>query len=162
MSLLIREALEGDREAILEIILPVIRAGETYALDRDLSAEAALGYWMALTKNTFAALDGDQVLGTYYLTSNQAGGGSHVCNCGFMVAPEASGKGVARAMCEHALATARDHGYRAMQFNFVVSTNTRAIALWERMGFDVVGRLPRAFNHPANGYVDALVMYQEL
>ena len=162
MTLLIREALESDGQAILEIILPVIREGETYALDRDMSAEAALEYWMAPTKTTFTAVDGGHVLGTYYLTRNQGGGGAHVCNCGFMVAPEASGKGVARAMCEHALATARDQGYRAMQFNFVVSTNTRAIALWERMGFDVVGRLPRAFHHPNEGLVDALIMYQKL
>ena len=162
VSLLIRDAREQDIEAILGIIMPIIRAGETYALPRDASEQGALAYWMAPTKSTFVALEGDQVIGTYYLTANQKGGGAHVANCGFMVAPQASGKGIARAMCEHAMTMARDDGYRAMQFNFVVSTNTRAIALWERMGFETVGRLPGAFDHPAEGYVDALVMYRQL
>lgn len=162
MTLSIREALSGDSKAILGIILPIIRAGETYALPRDMDEKAALEYWTGPTKSTFVAFEGGRMLGTYTLAPNQAGGGAHVCNCGFMVAPDASGRGVARAMCEHALEKARAQSYRAMQFNFVVSTNTRAVALWERMGFDVVGRLPGAFNHPHEGYVDALVMYQTL
>jgi len=162
MALHIREAREQDTEAILSIIRPVLRDATTYALDPDMSDEAALAYWTTPTKQTFVAEDGDNILGTYTLAPNQAGGGSHVCNCGFIVSTAASGRGVARAMCEHALSAAREAGYRAMQFNFVVSTNTRAVRLWERMGFDIVGRLPRAFNHPNEGLVDALVMYQEL
>lgn len=162
VSLRIRKAVEDDGETILGIILPIIRSGETYPLDPKLSVEGALAYWTATAKTAFVAVEDSKVVGTYYLAPNQPGGGAHVCNCGFMVGAEATGKGVARAMCEHALVEARAAGYRAMQFNFVVSSNTRAIALWERMGFDVVGRLPRAFNHPSEGLVDALVMYQEL
>jgi len=158
VSLMIREASPEDAEAILGIIMPIIRAGETYALPRDASEQGAIAYWMPPDKSTFVALEGDEIIGTYYLTANQMGGGAHVANCG----SDASGRGVARAMCEHALATAREAGYRAMQFNFVVSTNTRAIALWESMGFDIVGRLPRAFEHPREGFVDAFIMYQEL
>lgn len=163
MTIHIREAADGDNGALLSIILPIIRTGETYALDPAMSEEEALKYWRAPSKRTFVAMgDGHEVVGTYYLTPNQAGGGAHVCNGGFMVCDQASGNGVARAMCAHALETARVQGYLAMQFNFVVSTNSRAIALWERMGFDVVGRLPHAFRHPREGYIDALVMYQEL
>lgn len=163
MTLKIRKAQGRDADAILGIILPTIRAGETYALDPDMSAEAALSYWTEHTKQTFAAVDEPgEIIGTYYLTPNQQGGGAHVANCGFMVSAQASGKGAARAMCKHALETARTAGYRAMQFNFVVESNTRAIGLWERMGFEVVGRLPSAFEHPKDGFVDALVMYQEL
>jgi ribosomal protein S18 acetylase RimI-like enzyme len=102
------------------------------------------------------------VLGTYYIRPNQSGGGRHVCNCGYVTASEAAGRGVARAMCAHSLEHARARGYRAMQFNFVVSTNTRAVALWQAMGFSIVGRLPGAFAHPALGDVDAFVMFQAL
>ena len=101
-------------------------------------------------------------MGSYYICPNQQGGGAHVCNCGFVTAPAAQGQGVARAMIVHALDTARAAGFRAMQFNCVVETNSRAVALWKTHGFDVVGRLPGAFHHPAQGYVDALVMYRQL
>ncbi|KZY24565.1 acetyltransferase, partial [Erythrobacter sp. HI0037] len=102
------------------------------------------------------------VLGTYYLRTNAGGGGSHVCNCGYITAPAAAGRGIARRMCLHSLDQARARGYRAMQFNFVVATNTRAIDLWQTLGFATVGTLPGAFNHPRHGMVDALVMYQSL
>jgi ribosomal protein S18 acetylase RimI-like enzyme len=108
-----------------------------------------------------AEADGE-IVGTYYLRPNQAGGGKHVCNCGYVTSASATGRGVARAMCEHSLEHARRRGYRSMQFNFVVSSNTRAVALWKWMGFEVVGRLPAAFEHPALGYVDALVMFRSL
>ena len=102
------------------------------------------------------------ILGTYYMRPNQAGGGRHVCNCGYMTRASASGRGVARSMCEHSLAYARSRGYRAMQLNFVISTNERAVRLWQSLGFEIVGRLPDAFLHPAHGHVDALVMYRLL
>jgi len=101
-------------------------------------------------------------VGTYYLRANQAGGGRHVCNCGYVTKATASGRGIARAMCLHSLALARSRGYRAMQFNFVVSTNERAVRLWQSLGFEIVGRLPGAFRHPIQGFVEALVMYQTL
>jgi L-amino acid N-acyltransferase YncA len=117
---------------------------------------------MGADKEVFVAEEAGSILGTYYMRPNQAGGGRHVCNCGYVTAADATGRGVARLMCEHSMATARAHGYRAMQFNFVVSTNQRAISLWQKMGFDVVGTLPGAFRHPTHGYVEAFVMYQLL
>jgi ribosomal protein S18 acetylase RimI-like enzyme len=144
------------------IIGPVIRAGETYTLAREMSEADALSYWMGPDRETFVAVEDRRLLGTYYLRSNQAGGGDHVANCGYMIDPEVADQGVARHMCEHSLALARLRGFRGMQFNFVVSTNERAVNLWKSLGFDVVGRLPLAFRHPSLGYVDALVMFRAL
>jgi ribosomal protein S18 acetylase RimI-like enzyme len=143
--------------------MPVIREGRTYALDRDMSEADALAYWTSAEKETFVAVeDGGEVVGTYYMRRNQAGGGRHVCNCGYVTSQAAQGRGVARLMGEHSLAHARDRGFRAMQFNFVVATNDRAVKLWSSLGFAVVGRLPGAFRRPEGDYVDALVMYLEL
>jgi L-amino acid N-acyltransferase YncA len=158
----VREARAGDAPNIATIILPIIRDGATYALDPDMSETAAMAYWMGHDKETFVAEDNGVLLGTYYMRPNHAGGGRHVCNCGYMTHPAASGRGVARRMCEHSLEHARSRGYRAMQFNFVISTNERAVRLWQSLGFEIVGRLPAAFQHPTHGYVDALVMYQQL
>ncbi|WP_129790572.1 GNAT family N-acetyltransferase [Sphingosinicella sp. CPCC 101087] len=158
----IRPADLNDAASIWRIIGPTIRAGETYALDRDMTESQAIAYWMGEDRETFVAAEGGEILGTYYLRPNQAGGGRHVCNCGYMTAAAASGRGVARAMCLHSLEHARQRGYRAMQFNFVVSSNDRAVKLWESLGFEIVGRLPGAFEHPALGYVDALVMFRRL
>ena len=142
--------------------MPVIRDGATYTLVPDMSEGEALAYWMGSDKECFVAEEAGEILGTYYMRRNQAGGGSHVCNCGYMTSAKATGKGVARAMCAHSLDHARQRGYRAMQFNFVVSTNVRAIRLWQSMGFEIVGTLTEAFQHPAAGYVDAYVMYRGL
>lgn len=160
----IRTATPEDAAAIAAIIMPVIREGTTYTLDRDLSEADALAYWTGSDKETFVALDDDDgsVIGTYYLRANQAGGGRHVCNCGYMTSPAASGRGVARAMCAHSLDRARQRGFRAMQFNFVVSTNARAVRLWPSLGFAIVGTLPGAFAHPDEGFVDAFVMHRTL
>lgn len=160
--MLIRPATAADADAIWEIIGPTIRAGETYALDPAMSRADALAYWLAADKETFIADEGGLILGTYYIRANQSGGGSHVCNCGYMTSKTATGRGVARQMCQHSLKRARDRGFLAMQFNFVVSTNTRAVSLWQSLGFEIVGRLPHAFRHPDQGYVDALVLYQTL
>jgi ribosomal protein S18 acetylase RimI-like enzyme len=140
----------------------MIRAGETYTLDRNLRRAEALVYWMEADKEVFVAEEGGAILGTYYMRPNQADGGRHVRNCEYVTAPDATGRGVARRMCEHSMVAARAHGYRAMQFKFVVSTNQRDISLWQKMGFEVVGTLPGAFRHPTHGYVDAFVMYQAL
>ncbi|MCC5993687.1 MAG: GNAT family N-acetyltransferase [Rhodobacteraceae bacterium] len=141
---------------------PVFRAGETYAIDPTISREDALQFWCGGTHSAYLAEAGGQVLGSYYICPNQQGGGAHVCNCGFVTAPAAQGRGVARAMLADALETARARGFAAMQFNFVVESNSRAVALWQAHGFDIVGRLPGAFCHPQQGYVDALVMWRDL
>lgn len=157
---IIREATLGDRGAVWSILEPVIRAGETYALPRDMTADEGLAYWCAPDKQTFVAVQDGTVVGTYYLRANQGGGGAHVCNCGYVTRPEARGQGIARRMCEHSLAEAARSGFRAMQFNCVVSTNDGAVRLWQDLGFDIVGTLPGAYCHPALGDVDAFVMYR--
>lgn len=158
----IRLAGTADADAIWAILEPVIRAGATYTLPRDLSREDALTYWFSAGHEVFVAEEGGQVAGTYFLHPNQKGGGAHVANCGYMTAAQATSRGVARAMCLHSLEHARSRGYRAMQFNFVVSTNERAVRLWQHLGFAIVGRLPEAFEHPSLGFVDAFVMYRML
>ncbi len=158
----IRPVRAEDHDALWAMIGPVIRAGDTYALDRDMSRDDALAYWTGPEKRTFIACDEDGPVGTFYLRANQAGGGRCVCNCGYVTAAGATGRGVARAMCRYSLDLAREAGFRAMQFNFVISTNVRAVRLWTGMGFETVGQLPGAFDHPALGPVDALVMYRLL
>lgn len=160
--MLIRPATPEDAAAIWSVVGPTIRAGETYTLDPAMSEEAALAYWLGPDKQAFVAEERGVVLGTYYIRLNQAGGGRHVCNCGYMTGAAATGRGIARQMCEHSLLMARERGFRAMQFNFVVSTNHRAVRLWQSLGFEIVGTLPLAFEHPAHGFVDAFVLFQPL
>lgn len=160
--MLIRPATPEDAAAIWSVVGPTIRAGETYTLDPAMSEEAALAYWLGPDKQAFVAEEKGVVLGTYYIRPNQAGGGRHVCNCGYMTGAAAIGRGIARQMCEHSLLMARERGFRAMQFNFVVSTNHRAVRLWQSLGFEIVGTLPLAFEHPAHGFVDAFVLFQPL
>ena len=158
----IRPASNADREAIWGILEPMIRAGETYTLPRDMTKEQALEYWFSAEKEVFVWEENGAVLGTYFLKANQLGGGAHVANCGYVTAAAAQGRGIARAMCLHSLERAKERGFRAMQFNFVLSTNERAVKLWASLGFETVGRLPGAFEHPEKGFVDALVMFREL
>jgi ribosomal protein S18 acetylase RimI-like enzyme len=161
-ELTIRPARPEDSDAIWAVIEPTIRQGTTYTLDPAMPMDAALSYWLGIDKTTFVALRDGNVVGTYYIRTNQDGGGKHVANCGYMTLATAQGSGVARAMCLHSLDVARRDGYRAMQFNFVVSTNVRAVGLWTSLGFNTVGRLPLAFRLPTGEYVDALVMYRPL
>ena len=161
-SLTIRSATLADAPAIWTVLEPVFRAGETYAMPRDIRRADALKYWFGPTHKVFVAEADGAVVGTYYIRPNQAGGGDHVCNCGYVTSAAAQGRGVARRMLEHSLVHAKGRGFVAMQFNFVVSTNERAIRTWERYGFAVVGRLPLAYNHPTRGLVDALVMHRAL
>ena len=158
----IREANQEDFDQIWPIFQEIAAAGETYAYPRDISREEALKLWIHAPRKTYVIEEDGTILGTYYIKTNQAGPGSHVCNCGYMVSPAARGRGLATAMCTHSQKIARELGYKAMQFNFVASTNEGAIRLWKQLGFDTVGRLPKAFYHPSKGYVDALVMYKWL
>jgi L-amino acid N-acyltransferase YncA len=158
----IRAATEADCDAIWNIFHEIVAAGDTYAFDPKMSREEALAYWLRADTDTYVLEKDGVVVGTYVLRPNQAGPGSHVANAAFMVALDAQGLGVGRIMAEHCLTEARRMGFRAMQFNFVVSTNMPAIHLWEQLGFKIVGTLPGAFHHPGKGYVDVYVMFRSL
>jgi L-amino acid N-acyltransferase YncA len=168
----IRAAKAADRDAIWEIFREVILAGETYPLERNLSRKDGLAYWFQRRANVWVAEKDPpasagprrarQIVGSYSLHPNQSGGGVHVANAGFIVAKDARGEGIGRALGEHCLNEARRLGFRAMQFNFVISTNEAAVKLWQDLGMKIVGTLPGAFCHPEKGYVDVYVMYRSL
>jgi ribosomal protein S18 acetylase RimI-like enzyme len=160
--LTIRSYHPNDADALWAMLEPVIRAGETYTLPRDMSRADAIAYWTDPLKDVLISEEGGQPLGTYFIRANQAGGGDHVCNCGYVTSRAAQGKGVARAMLAHSLVRAKAAGYAAMQYNFVIASNDRAVKTWAAAGFDTVGRLPGAFRHPILGEVDALVMFRRL
>jgi ribosomal protein S18 acetylase RimI-like enzyme len=152
-----------DWPAVWGILQPVFRAGETYAFAPEIGEAEARRAWIEAPAATFVAIDSkDELVGTYYIKPNQPPLGAHVCNCGYVVAEKARGRGVASAMCEHSQAEAQARGFRAMQYNLVVSTNEGAIRLWKKHGFAVVGVLPGAFRHARLGYVDALIMFKKL
>jgi len=159
----IREATAADWPAIWPIVREVVAAGDTYTWDPATTEAQARAKWMSgPPARTFVAVDGGEVVGTAELHPNQPGPGSHVANAGFMVDSRHAGRGVARAMCAYVLDAARAEGYRAMQFNAVVETNTRAVALWEAFGFDILATVPEAFHHPAHGYVGLHIMHRML
>lgn len=162
MAVHIRAAVPADFDAIWPIVRDVIRAEETYALAPDMSRREAYQLWCEAPLATLVAEEEGEILGTYYLKKNAAGPGDHVCNCGYMVAAAARGRGVARTMCEHSQRLARELGFKAMQFNSVVATNEAAVKLWQKLGFEIVGTLPKAYRHPRHGLVDAYVMYKWL
>ena len=160
----LRAATAEDWPAIWPFLREIVAAGQTYTWPRDVSADDARRRWLvAPPGRTVVAVDDDgTVLGTAKLVANQEGPGDHVANASFMVAPTAAGRGVGRALGVYVLELARGDGYRAMQFNAVVASNTRAVALWESLGFAVVGRVPGGFRHPDLGLVDLLVMHRRL
>jgi len=158
----IRPAIDADHDPVWQIFHEVVAAGDTYTSDPQMSREDALGYWFRSDTHTYVAENGGRIVGTYILRANHAGAGAHVANAAFMVSSSARGQGVGRSMAEHCLGEARRLGFRAMQFNFVVSTNESAIHLWQQLGFEIVGTLPGAFRHPARGYVDVYVMFRSL
>lgn len=160
--LTIRAARDTDDDALWAILEPTFRAGETYPIPRDVSRTDALGYWRTAGHTVFVAERDGRIGGTYYLRANNRGGGAHVANCGYIVAPDAMGSGIARAMCAHSLDEARARGFTAMQFNFVIASNERAVKLWQACGFGIVGTLPGVFIHPMHGPVDAYVMFRAL
>ncbi len=162
MSIVIRAAEPEDFEQIWPVLQLIARQGETYALPPDLSRSEAESWWMAQPNATLVAESEGQILGSYYIKTNHPGPGAHVCNCGYIVAPAARGRGLATMMCQDSQERAIGLGFIAMQFNFVASTNEGAIRLWRRLGFEEVGRLPKAFRHPRAGLVDALLMYKWL
>ncbi len=159
----IRPFQTSDWDQVWSFMEPILRAGNTYTFAKDISKQEARHLWIELPQQTYVAVDeNDQPIGTFYIKPNQPGQGAHVCNCGYMVNAKHSGKGVAAQMCAHSQEEARKSGFRAMQFNAVVSSNIRAVALWERMGFEKVGTLKGAFAHPEQGDIDSFVMYKRL
>lgn len=158
----IRPATREDFDQIWPIFHEIAAAGETYAYPRDINRDQAINLWLDIPKQTYVFEEAGKILGTYYIKTNLAGPGQHVCNCGYMVSSAARGRGLATQMCEHSQEVAKTLGYKAMQFNFVASSNEGAIKLWKKLGFETVGLLPKAFNHPTLGFVDAMVMYKWL
>ena len=158
----IREAKSEDWETIWPIVREVFVGGDTFPNDPEITKEEAYRFWLELPTATYVAIDSSKIVGTYCLKPNQPGLGSHVCNAGYMVSSRVRNRGIGRAMCAHSLEEAVKLGFKAMQFNLVVSTNVKAFDLWKNMGFEVIGRLPKAFNHKDKGLVDAYVMYQWL
>ena len=158
----IRAATDSDRDAIWNIFREVVATGDTYVFDPSTSREEALAYWFREDTHTYVAERNGKVVGSYVLRPNRPGLGAHVSNASFIVAKSARGLGVGRAMGEHCLSEARQLGFRAMQFNFVVSTNESAVHLWQQLGFKIVGTLPGAFRHSQKGYVDVFVMFRSL
>ena len=161
-SVTIREANDRDRDAIWEIFRATVAPGDAFVYDPNTPREEAMAYWFANGTRTYVAEENGRIVGSYILRDNRPGLGNHVSNAGFMVDPAARGSGVGRAMGEHALSEARRLGYRAMQFNFVISTNESAVHLWQQLGFSIVGTLPGAFRHARKGLVDAYVMFRSL
>lgn len=158
----IREARDSDWENIWPIFNEIVSAGETYAYDPETTKAEAQKIWLEAPRKTFVFEENDNIIGTYYLKTNQAGPGDHICNCGYMVSTLGRGKGLATLMCEHSQKVALELGYKGMQFNFVASSNEGAVRLWSKLGYETVGTLPKAFKHPTRGYVDALIMYKWL
>jgi len=159
----IREAVESDWPGIWALMEPIVRAGETYCWDRQMDSEGARELWFEpVPARVYVAVDGDRVLGTAQLHPNRGGGGNHVANASFMTAQEASGRGIARMLAAHVLAEAAAQGYLAMQFNAVVETNVRAVALWQSLGFRILGTVPRAFKHPVQGLTGLHIMHKDL
>ena len=158
----IRLANQTDHEAVWHIISNVISTGDTYVFAPDSTKEKMLNYWFAVDKKTFVAEENGEILGTFYLKENQMDLGSHIVNAGYMVSENARGKGLGKTMAEFSLEEARRLGFHAMQFNLVVKTNEKAVKLWLKMGFSIIGEIPEAYKHSALGFVNAYIMYQKL
>ena len=158
----IRKAQLEDFNQIWPIFSEIVSKGDTYAYPSNTTREEGFRLWMEIPREVYIAMEGDEVVGTYYIKTNQGGPGSHVCNCGYMVPSSQREKGIATRMCEHSQQRAVELGYQAMQFNFVASSNQGAVNLWLKLGYQIVGTLPKAFEHPAQGLIDAYVMYKWL
>jgi GNAT superfamily N-acetyltransferase len=162
MSLIIRKANDGDRAAVWGIIEAVIAGGDTYVFDPNTPEQEMLEYWFSPEKHVYVAETGGEIVATFWLKPNQPGLGDHVCNAAYMVSPAAHGKGIGRQIGEYSLDEARRLGFTAMQFNFVVATNTAAVRLWESIGMRIIGTIPHGFRHKELGPTDAYIMYREL
>jgi ribosomal protein S18 acetylase RimI-like enzyme len=162
MTIKIRSIIRSDESGIWEIIEPVIKSGDTYMYAPDSSREKMMSIWFDPEKFTYVAEMEDKIVGTFFLKANQPDLGSHVVNAGYMVHPDFRGRGIAEQMCRYSLEEARKLGFKAMQFNCVIATNEVAVRLWQKCGFQIIGTLPKAYQHQTLGLVDAHVMYQWL
>ncbi len=158
----IRKAGGHDKPAIWKIIEAVIAAGDTYVFPPGTPEDEMMAYWFAPEKHNYVAISDDRVVGTFWLKANQPGLGSHVGNAAYMVSPDVAGMGVGRTMAEFSLDEARRLGFSAMQFNFVVKSNTVAVKLWQSVGFEIIGEIPDAFDHIQDGRTNAYIMYRKL
>ena len=158
----IRTATESDKRDIWKIIEAVISTGDSYVFDPETPKREMIAYWFSPQKHVYVAKQDGRVVGTFWIKANQPGLGSHVCNAAYMVAPDAAGQGVGRRMAEFSFDEARRLGFTAMQFNFVVKSNTAAVRLWESIGMEIIGEIPDAFDHRRNGMTNALIMYRKL
>ena len=158
----IRSAIDSDKPAVWQIIKSVIATGDTYVFAADSSEDEMVAYWFSPEKYVYVAEDDGEVVGTFWLKANYPGLGSHVCNAAYMVAPEEAGKGIGRKMAEFSLDEARRLGFSAMQFNFVVKSNTGAVRLWQSVGMEIIGEIPDAFDHVRDGMTNAYIMYRKL
>lgn len=153
---------QKDAESVWEILHLVVKAGDTLVFAPDSTKEKMLTYWSADDKYAYVCEIDNQIVGTFYIKQNQPDLGAHIANAGYLVHPNQRGKGIAETMCRFSLEEARRLGFKAMQFNIVVSTNEVAVRLWQKCGFEIIGRLPKVFQHQSLGLVDAFVMYQWL
>lgn len=158
----IRKAEEADKPEIWQIIKAVITAGDSYTISPDSTEDEVMPMWFGSDKNTYVAVSDSRIVGTFFIKANQTGLGAHVANAGYMVSPEARGEGIGRYMCEWSLDEARRLGFKAMQFNFVVKSNERAVKLWQKLGFEIIGEIPEAFDHAKLGLTNAYIMYRKL
>ena len=158
----IRPATDADKPAIWQIIKGVIAGGDTYTFAPDTSEADMISFWFSPEKHVYVAEDDGNILGTYWLKANQPGLGDHVGNGGYMVSPDAKGRGIGKLMAEHSIDEARRIGFHSIQFNFVVKSNTVAVNLWKSVGFEVVGEIPDAIRHSQHGLTNALIMYRKL
>lgn len=161
-DMVIREANIKDLDGVWEIFEIVIKTGDTYVFGADTSKEQLKRIWFAPAMKTFIAEENNKITGTYFIKPNQVDLGSHIANCGYMVHPEERGKGIGRLLCDHSIQHAHQLGYRAIQFNIVVSSNTAAIELWKKCEFRIIGTIPGGFHHRDLGYVDAFIMFREV
>jgi ribosomal protein S18 acetylase RimI-like enzyme len=159
---MIKEMTRLEFEEFWPVFKSVIEAQETYAFDSDMTLDQAYDLWCAKPLRSFAFIENGKVLGSYYLKANAMGPSNHICNCGYMVDERATGRGIARQLCEHSQKVAVDLGFKAMQFNSVVSSNSIAVRLWEKLGFTIIGTIPDAYRHPKLGYVDSYIMHKQL
>ena len=161
-NIVIRKATSQDFDEIWEIFHQVISSGDTYPYSPQTTKEEAFDLWMAPDKDTYVGLLNNKIVGTYYIKANQPGLGSHVANAGYMVSPKYHGQGIGFTLAKHSIEEAKKLGYKAMQYNLVVSTNENAIKLWKKIGFQIIGTTPQGFNHASKGFVDTLIMHRFL